>query len=157
MKGKKEFALLQHLYDAVGYSLSRLLMGPFEAEEEEDGVKDESRSDATKGVHEKVELRLLETVLCQPFQHLVFGHQIASVNRRETTPEVDHGWELGHAIFTGVTRVADLDKCDVQVVRFGVNVLQLLQHFLAFRTVVFICLHKPKKCDSSDFLYQQNH
>jgi len=114
-------------------------MGSFEAEEKENGVEDKSRSDAAKGVHEQIELWLLEAVLLKPFEHLLLGHQIASVDGRETTPEVDHGGELGDAVLASVASVTNLDESDVQVVRLGIDVLQLLQHLLALWAIVLIC------------------
>ena len=110
-----------------------------EAEEEEDGVKDKGGRDATQGVHKEVELGLFEAVLLEPFENLLFLEQIAAVDGRETAPEVDHGRELGHAVLSSIARVPNLDERDVQVVRLGVNVFQLLKNFLTFGAVVFIC------------------
>lgn len=38
-------------------------MGSFEAEEEEDCVKDEGRCDAAKRIHKQIQFGLLETIL----------------------------------------------------------------------------------------------
>ena len=120
-------------------------MGSFEAKEEENGVENESGCDAAECVHEEVELRLLEAVLLQPFEHFFFGHQVAAVDGRETATEIDHGRELGDAVFSSVSRVSDFDESYVQIVRFGVNVLQFLQHLLALGAVVLVFVLREKK------------
>ena len=119
--------------------LGSLMMGSFEAEKKENSVEDKSRCDATKGVHEQIELRLLETILLKPFEHFLLGHQITSINGWKATPEVDHSGKLSDAVLASVARVTNLDECDVQVVRFGINVFQFLQHLLALRAIVLIC------------------
>ena len=44
-----------------------------ESEEEEGGVEDEGDCDGEDGVHEEVELHVLEAVLLQPSKHLRLG------------------------------------------------------------------------------------
>ena len=46
-------------------------MGSFKAEEEEDCVEDERGCDATQCVHEEIQFGLLETILLEPFEHLI--------------------------------------------------------------------------------------
>ena len=88
-------------------------MWGFETHHQEDGVKDESRSDSSQCVHEQVQLGLLEAVLGEPVEHFFLGHQIAAIDGREAPAEVDHGRELGDAVLAGVPRVANLDESDV--------------------------------------------
>lgn len=88
-------------------------MGSFKAEEEEDCVEDERGCDATQCVHEEIQFGLLETILLEPFEHLMFGHEIAAVDGREAATKVNHGREFVYAILAGVTRVTDLDERDI--------------------------------------------
>ena len=53
-----------------------VLVPGLEPEEEEGGVKDESDGDGEDGVHEEVELHVLEAVLLQPRQHLRLRQQV---------------------------------------------------------------------------------
>lgn len=125
--------------------LGSFLVRAFEAEEQEDGVGDEGGCDAAQRVHEQVELGLLEAVLLEPLEHLFLGHQVAAIDGREPAPEVDHRRELGHAVLAGVARVFDLDERDVQVVRLGVDVLQLFEHLLALGTVALVWQKETKR------------
>jgi len=88
-------------------------MGSFKAEEEEDCVEDERRCDATQCVHEEVQFGLLEAILLEPFENLVFGHEITAVDGREAATKVNHGRKFVYAILAGVTSVTDLDERDI--------------------------------------------
>lgn len=43
----------------------------------------------------------------------MFGHQITSIDGRETSPEVDHSREFVDAVFFGVTGITDFNERDV--------------------------------------------
>ena len=53
-----------------------VLVPGLESEEEEGGVEDEGDCDGEDGVHEEVELHVLEAVLLQPRQHLRLRQQV---------------------------------------------------------------------------------
>ena len=55
---------------------SAVLVPGLESEEEEGGVEDEGDGDGEDGVHEEVELHVLEAVLLQPRQHLRLRQQV---------------------------------------------------------------------------------
>ena len=52
-----------------------LLLGP-EPEEQEKGVEDEGDGDGQDGVHEQLQLHVLEAVLLQPLQHVDLLQQV---------------------------------------------------------------------------------
>lgn len=70
--------------------------------------------------------------------YLFLDHEISAIDGREPASEVDDGGEFVDAVLAGVAGVADLDEGDVQVIRFRVDVLQLVQHFLALGAIVLV-------------------
>jgi len=77
-------------------------------------------------------------VLNEPLEHVLLDHQVAVEEQRISIPEVNQGREGFDRVPLGQNVVVDFDHLDSVGIALVVNVLQLLQDFLAGTTIGLI-------------------